>query len=84
MRTNLAPTTHAPSIAHSDHTLNLDKKPKKAAKDEDEDDAAFKAKQIAGLCYPPPTRTQLIISDHCLQTRKLARRWPRRLAARAP
>lgn len=54
VRTNLAPTTHAPFIAHSDHTPNLDKKPKKAAKDEDEDDAAFKAKQIAGLCYPPP------------------------------
>jgi len=33
-------------------TRNLDKKPKKAAKDEDEDDVAFKAKQAAGTLYP--------------------------------
>lgn len=83
VRTNLAPTIHSPFIAHSDHT-QLDKKPKKAAKEEDEDDAAYKAKQIAGLCYPPPTYTLLIISDLFLQTRRPARRWPRRLAARAP
>jgi hypothetical protein len=64
VRTNLAPTTHLPSIAHSNHTLQPDKKPKKAAKDsDDEEDAAFKAKQMAGLCNPPSTYTHLVISD---------------------
>ncbi|CAD0031066.1 unnamed protein product [Aureobasidium pullulans] len=43
MRTALAP----PADHHPNLMLNLDKKPKKAVKDEDEDDVAFKAKQAA-------------------------------------
>lgn len=76
------------------------KKPKKKPAGElDDEDMAFKQKQMAGTLSPPSRHD---FSSRCacdslvttirykdvmltvLQTRKLARRWPRRLAARAP
>ena len=39
------------TTTHPNLMLNLDKKPKKAVKDEDEDDVAFKAKQAAGTAH---------------------------------
>lgn len=76
------------------------KKPKKKPAGElDDEDMAFKQKQMAGTLSPPSRHD---FSSRCacgslvttirykdvmltvLQTRRPARRWPRRLAARAP
>jgi Translation machinery associated TMA7 len=57
------------------------KKPKKKAVEEDDEDKAFKAKQQAGTCAPLASFELL---TKIPQTRRPARKWPRMPERKAP
>lgn len=58
------------------------KKPKKVAKEEDEDDKAHKAKLQAGMANRPVVQYAqelTVLTVGLTQTRRLGTKWPRRL-----
>ena len=87
MGTQQSTSSYAPILTPRTAGTNPihNKKPKKkAAEEEGEEDKAYKLKQAAGITFHLSDLFFAITDRSVFQTKRLVRRWPRRLAARGP